>query len=94
MRVVTSTGNIKTCKKYILVTVWPESVVPANSAFAIQSPIKGVAVAIAKFDHLSRQRRRDPIVIQEIGLRHRPRRARCCPSHARFPALWPARTSR
>ena len=37
---------MKTCKKYILVTVWPDNVVPANNAFAIQSPIKGVAVAI------------------------------------------------
>ena len=43
---MTNTGKMKTCKKYILVTVWPDNVVPANNALAIQSPIKGVAVAI------------------------------------------------
>ena len=49
-----------------------------NFRFEVQrtARLKDVAVAIAKFDHVSRQRRRDPIVIQEIGLRHRPLRAR------------------
>jgi hypothetical protein len=44
--VVTITGRMNTCKKYILVTVWPDNEVPANSALAIQPPIKGVDVAI------------------------------------------------
>ena len=46
INVVTITGRINTCKKYILVTVCPDSDVPANIAFATHPPISGVEVAI------------------------------------------------
>ena len=46
INVVTITGNMNTCRKYILVTVWPDKEVPANSALAIHPPINGVDVAI------------------------------------------------
>jgi hypothetical protein len=37
---------MKTCRKYILVTVWPEREVPANIAVAIHPPIRGVEFAM------------------------------------------------
>ena len=46
MSEVTTTGRMKTWRKYILVTVCPEIVVPANIAVATQPPIKGVLFAM------------------------------------------------
>lgn len=46
IKAVTKTGSMNTCKKYILVTVWPDKVEPANKMFAIHSPINGVDVAM------------------------------------------------
>ena len=37
---------MKTWRKYILVTVCPESDVPANMAFDTHSPISGVLIAM------------------------------------------------
>ena len=45
IRVVTMTGKIKTCMKYILVTVLWDNDEPENRSVAIYLPINGVAFA-------------------------------------------------
>ena len=43
---VTMTGRMNTCRKYILVTVAPERLVPPNNALATHPPINGVEFAM------------------------------------------------
>jgi hypothetical protein len=47
IRVVTITGKMNTCKKYILVTAAPDREVPPNISVATQLPMSGVDFAIA-----------------------------------------------
>jgi hypothetical protein len=45
--VVTITGKMNTCKKYILVTAAPDRDVPPNIRVATQPPMSGVDFAMA-----------------------------------------------